>query len=38
MGILSGMGNRLVKRAFRYRFHPTSVQAENLEKTFGCVR
>jgi putative transposase len=27
-----------VKRAFRYRFHPTSDQAEQLNRTFGCVR
>ncbi|WP_335618104.1 transposase [Lentzea guizhouensis] len=27
-----------VKRAFRYRFHPTEVQAAELARTFGCVR
>jgi putative transposase len=28
----------VVKRAFRYRFHPTSVQEVELLRTFGCVR
>ncbi|MCL9758429.1 transposase [Frankia sp. AiPa1] len=28
----------MVKRAYRYRFYPTPEQAENLAKTFGCVR
>ncbi|MEX5636890.1 RNA-guided endonuclease InsQ/TnpB family protein [Parafrankia sp. FMc2] len=32
------MGIRVVKRAYRYRFHPNPEQAENLSKTFGCVR
>ncbi|MGW4532020.1 RNA-guided endonuclease InsQ/TnpB family protein [Nocardia sp. NPDC004340] len=32
------MGNRGVKRAYRYRFYPTSEQAEQLSRTFGCVR
>ncbi|SNQ49712.1 transposase (fragment) [Frankia canadensis] len=32
------MGNRVVKRAYRYRFYPTPEQAEQLAKTFGCVR
>ncbi|WP_462167281.1 RNA-guided endonuclease InsQ/TnpB family protein, partial [Frankia sp. AiPs1] len=32
------MGKRVVKRAYRYRFYPTPEQAENLAKTFGCVR
>jgi putative transposase len=32
------MGSRVVKRAYRYRFYPTPEQAENLAKTFGCVR
>lgn len=27
-----------MKRAFRYRFHPTAVQAAELSRTFGCVR
>ncbi|MEU3875555.1 MULTISPECIES: RNA-guided endonuclease TnpB family protein [Streptomyces] len=27
-----------VKRAFKYRFHPTSAQAAELSRTFGCVR
>ncbi|WP_374628560.1 helix-turn-helix domain-containing protein, partial [Frankia sp. AgPm24] len=27
-----------MKRAYRYRFYPTSDQVENLAKTFGCVR
>jgi putative transposase len=27
-----------VKRAFRYRFHPTDAQAAGLSRTFGCVR
>ena len=29
---------RVVKRAYRYRFYPTPVQAEQLARTFGCVR
>ncbi|MER6950527.1 RNA-guided endonuclease TnpB family protein [Nonomuraea sp. NPDC000554] len=29
---------QLVKRAFKYRFYPTSEQAEELARTFGCVR
>ncbi|WP_433228063.1 RNA-guided endonuclease InsQ/TnpB family protein [Actinomadura formosensis] len=29
---------RQVKRAFRYRFHPTDEQAEELARTFGCAR
>ncbi len=28
----------MVKRAYRYRFYPTPGQAEQLAKTFGCVR
>jgi putative transposase len=28
----------VVKRAFKYRFHPTPEQAEQLNRTFGCVR
>src|SRR6478609_7459404 len=27
-----------VKRAFRFRFYPTDVQAAELARTFGCVR
>jgi putative transposase len=27
-----------VKRAFKYRFYPTSEQTEQLNRTFGCVR
>jgi putative transposase len=27
-----------VKRAFKYRFHPTDGQAAELSRTFGCVR
>ncbi len=29
---------RQVKRAFKYRFHPTDAQAAELSRTFGCVR
>nr|WP_248961524.1 transposase [Sphaerisporangium perillae] len=29
---------RIVRRAFRYRFYPTPEQAEELVRTFGCVR
>ncbi|MCK9921514.1 helix-turn-helix domain-containing protein, partial [Frankia sp. AgPm24] len=36
--ILPGVGSRVVKRAYRYRFYPTPDQRENLAKTFGCVR
>ncbi|MGW8886725.1 RNA-guided endonuclease InsQ/TnpB family protein [Streptomyces sp. NPDC055749] len=32
------MRTELVKRAFKYRFHPTSEQAAELSRTFGCVR
>ncbi len=32
------MGERLVKRAYRYRFYPTAEQAAELSRTFGCVR
>ncbi|MFD8739891.1 RNA-guided endonuclease InsQ/TnpB family protein [Streptomyces sp. NPDC059618] len=32
------MGEGRIKRAFKYRFYPTSDQAEQLEQTFGCVR
>jgi putative transposase len=27
-----------VKRAFKYRFYPTPEQADQLNRTFGCVR
>ena len=29
---------RQVKRAFKYRFHPTEEQATELSRTVGCVR
>ena len=29
---------QIVKRAFKFRFHPTPEQAEELARTFGCVR
>jgi putative transposase len=29
---------RVVKRAYKYRFYPTPAQAEQLNRTFGCVR
>ncbi|MCP3012152.1 transposase, partial [Nocardiopsis dassonvillei] len=32
------MTSKSVKRAFRYRFYPTDVQAAELSRTFGCVR
>jgi putative transposase len=32
------MMGRVVKRAYRYRFYPTDEQAQQLAKTFGCVR
>lgn len=32
------MTSRVVHRSYRYRFYPTSGQAELLNKTFGCVR
>ncbi|MER7333604.1 MULTISPECIES: transposase [unclassified Micromonospora] len=28
----------VVKRAYKYRFYPTPEQAEQLHRTFGCVR
>src|SRR5689334_3036366 len=28
----------MVKRAFKYRFYPSEVQAAELVRTFGCVR
>src|SRR5262249_12098048 len=27
-----------VKRAYKYRFYPSPEQAEQLNRTFGCVR
>jgi putative transposase len=30
--------SRAVKRALKYRFYPTTEQAELLHRTFGCVR
>nr|WP_255314959.1 transposase [Rhodococcus koreensis] len=32
------MAGRVVKRAFKYRFYPSAVQAEQLARTFGCTR
>ncbi|MHC5903088.1 RNA-guided endonuclease InsQ/TnpB family protein [Streptomyces sp. S6] len=32
------MRTTYVKRAFKYRFHPTDAQAAELSRTFGCVR
>ncbi|MCF0078538.1 RNA-guided endonuclease InsQ/TnpB family protein [Streptomyces lomondensis] len=32
------MSTTCVKRAFKYRFYPTDVQAAELSRTFGCVR
>ncbi|MBB6349435.1 putative transposase [Nonomuraea muscovyensis] len=29
---------QIVKRAYKYRCHPTSEQADQLARTFGCVR
>ncbi|WUH99098.1 transposase [Spirillospora sp. NBC_00431] len=29
---------RTVKRAYKYRFYPTPEQADELARTFGCVR
>jgi putative transposase len=29
---------KIVKRAFKFRFYPTPEQAEELARTFGCVR
>lgn len=29
---------RVVKRAYKYRFYPSPGQAEELSRTFGCVR
>ena len=27
-----------MKRAFKYRFYPSDQQAQELSRTFGCVR
>jgi len=32
------MGDRAVKRGYRYRFYPTEQQADLLNRTFGSVR
>jgi putative transposase len=32
------MATTCVKRALKYRFHPTDAQAAELSRTFGCVR
>ncbi|WP_329333386.1 transposase [Streptomyces sp. NBC_01352] len=32
------MAANRTKRAFRYRFYPSDVQAAELSRTFGCVR
>ena len=32
------MGSRVVKRAYKYRFCPSDQQAQELNRTFGCVR
>ncbi|WP_199804863.1 RNA-guided endonuclease InsQ/TnpB family protein [Nocardia jinanensis] len=32
------MAAKVVKRAYKYRFYPTGEQAEQLARTFGCVR
>ncbi|MFE5704648.1 RNA-guided endonuclease TnpB family protein [Rhodococcus koreensis] len=32
------MAGRVVRRAFKFRFYPTAVQAEQLARTFGCTR
>ncbi|MEV0251304.1 RNA-guided endonuclease TnpB family protein [Nocardia sp. NPDC050712] len=32
------MTSKVVKRAYKYRFHPTREQAHQLAQTFGCVR
>ena len=29
---------QIVKRAYKYRFYPTSEQTSELTRTFGCVR
>jgi putative transposase len=37
-GYGAGMDRLRAKRAFKYRFYPTAVQAQELVRTFGCVR
>jgi putative transposase len=37
-GYGAGVAGLRVKRAFKYRFYPTSAQAAELQRTFGCVR
>ena len=32
------MAAKIVKRAYKYRFYPTPEQAQELERTWGCVR
>jgi putative transposase len=32
------MAERVVKRAFKYRFYPSNQQEQELSRTFGCVR
>jgi putative transposase len=32
------VGERVVRRAFKYRFYPSEQQAQELNRTFGCVR
>jgi putative transposase len=32
------VAERVVKRAFKYRFYPSARQAAELSRTFGCVR
>ena len=33
-----GVSERMVKRAFKFRFYPSDAQAAELARTFGCVR
>jgi putative transposase len=35
---MRAVGKSMVKRAFKDRFYPTEAQAEELSRTFGCVR
>lgn len=35
---MSPMGEKVIKRAYKYRFYPTPEQADQLARTFGCVR
>lgn len=37
-GIMSGMATKVVQRAYKYRCYPTDAQAQQLARTFGCVR